>query len=314
MNISVYFIVFFYSLLDGEVIPERLCSCQQNCTERVTEELIKKVCVYFKSIVERNQQYKYLASLIQFKAKHNTIDHKSPPAPGKKFRQTGFRYFVPIISDEELKTHVEFKTELRQQIMTVMGEQGAKAFKICGQDAWSSSAGHNQPRPAVVNPTWDHVEVCLRAFVSIHLMSEKRVIITRQTRKLQKHVKCSKPLPSHANLAAEQGAKKKYEWDNEESYEAEDDKECDIEDVLRDVRVWMAEQADQARKATYPVNPRTMLPVGLVLPASVTCMPVYPKGAAPKPYLPQDQDRDVNIVSNFFSHQLWKPEYIGGVP
>lgn len=277
----------------------------------MTPELIKKVCVYFKSIPERNQQYKYLASLIQFKSKHYIADVKTP-GTGKKYRQTGFRYYVPMLSDEDLEKQTQHREELKKKMAATMGDRMLDSGYRMNQ--WLGMDPKYFSKEQVVSPNWDHVEVCLRAFVTIHLMSEKRVIITRQTRRLQKTVKCSKPLPSHANLAAEQEMRRRFQWDDEESIEAEDEKECDIEDVLRDVREWMAEQASQAQKFSYPVNPKTLLPVGLVLPASVTCMPVFPKGTAPKPYLPQDQDRDVDIVSNFFSHQLWKPEYIGGVP
>lgn len=294
------------------VIPEKLCTCQQKCTERVTPELIKRVCVYFKSIPERNQQYKYLASLIQFKSKHYVATDVKTTNTGRRFRQTGFRYYVPILSDDDLKRQAQQREELKMKMAAHMGERMIDPnFKV---NPWLGVDPRYFEKEMVVDPNWDHVEVCLRAFVTIHLMSEKRVIITRQTRRLQKNVKCSKPLPSHANLVVEQEIRKKYNWDEEETAEAEDEKECDIDDVLRDVREWMAEQASQAQKFSYPVNPKTLLPVGLVLPASVTCMPVFPKGTPPKPYLPQDQDRDVDIVSNFFSHQLWKPEYIGGVP
>ncbi|KAJ8964344.1 hypothetical protein NQ314_004987 [Rhamnusium bicolor] len=45
-----------------------------------------------------------------------------------------------------------------------------------------------------------------------------------------------------------------------------------------------------------------LIPVGLLVPEGVTIAPVT---ATP------DHDRDIAIVNNFFSNQLWKPEYIG---
>lgn len=45
-----------------------------------------------------------------------------------------------------------------------------------------------------------------------------------------------------------------------------------------------------------------LLPLGLLVPDGVTIAPVI---ATP------DHDRDIAIVNNFFSNQLWKPEYIG---
>lgn len=45
-----------------------------------------------------------------------------------------------------------------------------------------------------------------------------------------------------------------------------------------------------------------LIPVGLLVPDGLTIAPVT---ASP------DHDRDIAIVNNFFSNQLWKPEYIG---
>lgn len=45
-----------------------------------------------------------------------------------------------------------------------------------------------------------------------------------------------------------------------------------------------------------------LIPMGISVPDGVTIVPVT---ATP------DHDRDIAIVNNFFSNQLWKPEYIG---
>lgn len=45
-----------------------------------------------------------------------------------------------------------------------------------------------------------------------------------------------------------------------------------------------------------------LIPMGLLLPEGVT---IFPVTASP------DHMRDMAIVNNFFSNQLWKPEYIG---
>lgn len=53
-----------------------------------------------------------------------------------------------------------------------------------------------------------------------------------------------------------------------------------------------------------PMNARDnnpLIPFGLLLPEGITIVPV----ATP------DHARDIAIVNNFFSNQLWKPEYIG---
>lgn len=45
-----------------------------------------------------------------------------------------------------------------------------------------------------------------------------------------------------------------------------------------------------------------LIPFGILLPEGVTIAPVIATA---------DHDRDIAIVHNFFSNQLWKPEYIG---
>lgn len=57
---------------------------------------------------------------------------------------------------------------------------------------------------------------------------------------------------------------------------------------------------DKSKNGRLMDNP--LIPMGLLLPEGVTIVPVT---ASP------DHIRDITIVNNFFSNQLWKPEYIG---
>lgn len=57
---------------------------------------------------------------------------------------------------------------------------------------------------------------------------------------------------------------------------------------------------DKSKNGRLTDNP--LIPMGLLLPEGVTIVPVT---ASP------DHIRDIAIVNNFFSNQLWKPEYIG---
>lgn len=57
---------------------------------------------------------------------------------------------------------------------------------------------------------------------------------------------------------------------------------------------------DKTKNGRLMDNP--LIPMGLLLPEGVTIVPVT---ASP------DHIRDITIVNNFFSNQLWKPEYIG---
>ncbi|KAG5878695.1 hypothetical protein JTB14_029762 [Gonioctena quinquepunctata] len=56
------------------------------------------------------------------------------------------------------------------------------------------------------------------------------------------------------------------------------------------------------KKASRRRIDNPLIPFGLLLPDGVTIAPVTATA---------DHDRDIAIVNNFFSNQLWKPEYIG---
>lgn len=57
---------------------------------------------------------------------------------------------------------------------------------------------------------------------------------------------------------------------------------------------------DKSKIKKLTDNP--LIPMGLFLPEGVTIVPVTASA---------DHIRDIAIVNNFFSNQLWKPEYIG---
>lgn len=57
---------------------------------------------------------------------------------------------------------------------------------------------------------------------------------------------------------------------------------------------------DKSKIRRLTDNP--LIPMGLFLPEGVTIVPVTASA---------DHIRDIAIVNNFFSNQLWKPEYIG---
>lgn len=74
--------------------------------------------------------------------------------------------------------------------------------------------------------------------------------------------------------------------------------ELKTEDVVKD-DVSLEMTSTSNRKCLVD-NP--LIPLGISVPDGVTIAPVT---ATP------DHDRDIAIVNNFFSNQLWKPEYIG---
>lgn len=123
------------------------------------------------------------------------------------------------------------------------------------------------------------VEVCQKAFVSAFVITTKRVRLQREklisSMGLNSYAKNGK-----GNAAAVHAA---------DAGRTEEEDEEDEEDNS---------SGDAGRRMLDD----PLLPLGLLVPEGVTIAPVV---ATP------DHDRDIAIVNNFFSNQLWKPEYIG---
>lgn len=276
--------------------------------------------MYFKALPDRNRQYVYLSKVIQIKVKHITGDEKT--TKGKPFRKMGYRYFVPILTDDDMKRQID-ERKFEEEKLKVTGEkekQGTADESVCPEKFEEKVSDDSINMDDF--PDWDHIEVCLNAFTAIHIISEKRVTITRATQKLQTVMKCSKPFMSYTHALAGTGMytanslhapiKKKLRLEDTPS--EENGKKCSSEtDICRLAAEWLAKQAAEADKPSFAINPKTLLPEGLVLPASVTCQPIFPRDST-HGHVVRDHNRDIDIVNNFFAHQLWKPEYIGGVP
>lgn len=126
------------------------------------------------------------------------------------------------------------------------------------------------------------VEVCQKAFVSAFVITTKRVRLQREK------LISSLGLNSYAKNGSK-AANTSTVNTTQETIKAEDDEEEEDDDLSI---------FDMSRRMVDD----PLLPMGLLVPEGVTIAPVV---ATP------DHDRDIAIVNNFFSNQLWKPEYIG---
>lgn len=274
--------------------------------------------MYFKALPNRSRQYVYLSKVIQIKVKQITGDEKT--TKGKPFRKMGYRYFVPVLTDDDMKRQIDERKHEEEKLKVT----GEKEKQGTTDGSMSSEKSEEKVSDDSVNlddfPDWDHIEVCLNAFTAIHIISEKRVTITRATQKLQTAMKCSRPFMSYTHALAGTGTyttnalhapiKKKSRLEDT-GCEGNGEKFSPDTDICRLAAEWLAKQAAEADKPSFAINPKTLLPEGLVLPASVTCQPIFPRDST---HVVRDHNRDIDIVDNFFAHQLWKPEYIGGVP
>lgn len=132
--------------------------------------------------------------------------------------------------------------------------------------------------------TEETVEVCQKAFVSAFVITTKRVRLQREK------LISSLGLNSYAKNGSKT-TNTTVHTHIQEAIRAEDDDEEDEDDSASNM-------CDTAKRMVDD----PLLPLGLLVPEGVTIAPVV---ATP------DHDRDIAIVNNFFSNQLWKPEYIG---
>ncbi|KAF5272773.1 hypothetical protein FQA39_LY07800 [Lamprigera yunnana] len=139
-------------------------------------------------------------------------------------------------------------------------------------------------------PTTDTVEVCQKAFVSAFVITTKRVRLQREK------LISSLGLNSYSHTRS---TKTTASPSQNQSETLCIPPECDISrsDEAQMPSTTLTVKSQQKRLVDNP-----LIPFGLLLPEGITIAPVT---ASP------DHDRDIAIVNNFFSNQLWKPEYIG---
>ncbi|XP_044750650.1 uncharacterized protein LOC123310981 [Coccinella septempunctata] len=175
-------------------------------------------------------------------------------------------------------------------------------------------------------PSKDHVEVCQKAFVSAFVITTKRVRLQREklisslglnsysshNRSAKNNQAATSPvetnnnnvkkitqMPSTPSSQEHTASSATIPSDEEEMADVEggDDNEP------KNFQMSFIQQlrGTQKRKIKQLVD-NPLIPLGLFLPDGVTIAPVT---------VTPDHDRDIAIVNNFFSNQLWKPEYIG---
>lgn len=130
-------------------------------------------------------------------------------------------------------------------------------------------------------------DVCQKAFVSAFVITTKRVRLQREK------LISSMGLNSYSHSRSQ-----KPNSPSENSGRKTSSNTMEGVDRLEECREASASPQPTGKR---PVDD-PLIPFGLLVPEGVTIAPVT---ATP------DHDRDIAIVNNFFSNQLWKPEYIG---
>lgn len=135
-------------------------------------------------------------------------------------------------------------------------------------------------------------EVCQKAFVSAFVISTKRVRLQRE--KLISSMGLNSYSSQRSSKSPSENLKCTPIALSTECYFSQ------VKEAAAKVQETTRDRGNGTRKRLLVDDP--LIPLGLVVPEGVTIAPVT---ATP------DHDRDIAIVNNFFSNQLWKPEYIG---
>lgn len=177
----------------------------------------------------------------------------------------------------------------------------------------SVDAGCRSPRRITckylvpIPETNEKIDVCQKAFVSAFVITTKRVRLQREKlissmglnsyRSHGRSYRMLRDTPSPGASSEDVAVRLPT------SLRLAISSQCDLE---RCNGAWKNRQestfgpSDGKRRKMLVDDP--LVPFGLLVPEGVTIAPVT---ATP------DHDRDIAIVNNFFSNQLWKPEYIG---
>lgn len=148
----------------------------------------------------------------------------------------------------------------------------------------------------------DRIEVCQKAFCNAFVISTKRVRLQREK------LIHSLGLNSYHHQKSVKKKRKPDLVDPQPTPMEELAKEFDKEGFMEvDGHSEDLEAPQEASSLKMTSTGTTLvddplIPMGISVPEGVTIAPVT---ATP------DHDRDIAIVNNFFSNQLWKPEYIG---
>nr|CAI5849363.1 unnamed protein product [Callosobruchus analis] len=152
-------------------------------------------------------------------------------------------------------------------------------------------------------PSEDTVEVCQKAFVSAFVITTKRVRLQREKLIASLGLNSYSSHNSKLNLQLYQATTTQ---DCDEAMDLSSKPEAQKSDEILRAAMSAGRQSQHhylRHQLQNPINSdNPLLPLGLFVPEGVTIFPVTASA---------DHVRDIAIVHNFFSNQLWKPEYIG---
>ncbi|XP_017777814.1 PREDICTED: uncharacterized protein LOC108563599 [Nicrophorus vespilloides] len=210
---------------------------------------------------------------------------------------------VPVELRERLFTHfyglcdTDKQNAFLRKHMDVRARMNLPEMTVSGRSPRRITCKYLVP----VLPSVKTVDVCQKAFVSAFVITTKRVRLQRE--KLISSMGLNS-YGHHRGAAIKPAASPQT---SENLDEAETSSSQDVGMLPSQCELIATAEGSSNKTSGRGGRKRVvddpLIPFGLVVPEGVTIAPVT---ATP------DHDRDIAIVNNFFSNQLWKPEYILG--
>ncbi|GJQ70841.1 hypothetical protein Trydic_g765 [Trypoxylus dichotomus] len=259
-------------LIPAKKVPDELCQCPQKCDERVPMEAREHLFQHFYGLGDPDLQNAFLREHMDIRARTNIPESTNT---GRSPRRITCKYLVPLLHNGETADVCQ-KAFVSAFVITTkrVRLQREKLISSMGLNSYSSHSRSTKNN-------------------NIPCLLTKNPVTTTIPASLTTENKISSTSSSSRNGNA--------------SYMVAIPPQCDVErcgeTTIKGNSVSLSKQLSANNKSLRKrLVDDPLVPFGLFAPDSVTITPVM---ATP------DHDRDIAIVNNFFSNQLWKPEYIG---
>ncbi|XP_049818401.1 uncharacterized protein LOC126264454 [Aethina tumida] len=263
-------------LIPAKRVAEELCQCPQKCDDRVPSEARTNLFKHFYGLGEADLQNQFLRDNMDLRARLNVPESTGS---GRPPRRITCKYLVPLLPSDD-KVEVCQKAFVSAFVITTkrVRLQREKLISSLGLNSYSShNRSKNNNNLTAVN----------------HNHTSSRVESLEIKKYLSSMAPLNLPLSLNINVRGR----------HEDAMEEDDDEEASLSPEPKSPAELAAEGGGGKRSRTRRNNvDNPLIPMGLYVPDGVTIAPVT---ATP------DHDRDIAKINNFFSNQLWKPEYIG---
>ncbi|CAH2013272.1 unnamed protein product [Acanthoscelides obtectus] len=270
---------------------EELCQCPHKCDASVPLEARRRLFEHFYGLGEADLQNQFLRKHMDLRARLNAptppLSCSSPDGgggSGRPPRRITCKYLVPLLPSDDT-VEVCQKAFVSAFVITTkrVRLQREKLIASLGLNSYSSHnrSKNNNNNPATANNNKLPV-------TSAICETNNNSVLSKKSSKLNLQLySATQSCDEAMDLSSTSESRKSDEILRAAMSAGRNAQHHHLRNQLQN-------------PAINPDNP--LLPLGLFVPEGVTIFPVTASA---------DHVRDIAIVHNFFSNQLWKPEYIG---